>query len=91
MSGAMGGSASEEFLAPLEIGEDSFVRCASCGYAANVEAVVTPAPRRSPSTGLPDAVVHDTPGTPTITTLVDFVNADPAWPGPIGRGRRRTR
>src|SRR6188508_3040086 len=37
MSGAMGGSASEEFLAPLEIGEDSFVRCASCGYAANVE------------------------------------------------------
>ena len=48
MSGAMGGSASEEFLAPLEIGEDSFVRCASCGYAANVEAVVTPAPSADP-------------------------------------------
>ena len=54
MSGAMGGSASEEFLAPLEIGEDTFVRCGSCGYAANVEAFVTPAAAdRSRSTGWP--------------------------------------
>jgi prolyl-tRNA synthetase len=78
MSGAMGGSASEEFLAPLDVGEDSFVRCGSCGYAANVEAVVTPPPPALAFDGLPDAVVHDTPDTPTITTLVDFVNADPA-------------
>jgi prolyl-tRNA synthetase len=35
MSGAMGGSASEEFLAPAEAGEDTFVACPSCGYAAN--------------------------------------------------------
>ena len=49
MSGAMGGSASEEFLAPLEIGEDTFVRCGSCGYAANVEAFVTPAPDADPA------------------------------------------
>jgi prolyl-tRNA synthetase len=76
MSGAMGGSASEEFLAPMEVGEDSFVRCGSCGYAANVEAVVTPAPPSIAFEGLPDAVVHDTPGTPTIATLVDFVNGD---------------
>ena len=39
LSGAMGGSASEEFLAPIPTGEDTFVRCPSCGYAANVEAV----------------------------------------------------
>jgi prolyl-tRNA synthetase len=39
VSGAMGGSASEEFLAPLAVGEDSFVRCPACGYAANVEAI----------------------------------------------------
>ena len=38
VSGAMGGSASEEFLAPLAVGEDSFVQCPACGYAANVEA-----------------------------------------------------
>ncbi|HEV7762852.1 MAG TPA: proline--tRNA ligase [Acidimicrobiales bacterium] len=39
VSGAMGGSASEEFLAPLAVGEDSFVHCPTCGHAANVEAV----------------------------------------------------
>ena len=37
-SGAMGGSASEEFLAVAETGEDTFVRSPG-GYAANVEAV----------------------------------------------------
>jgi prolyl-tRNA synthetase len=76
MSGAMGGSASEEFLAPIEVGEDTFIRCTTCDYAANVEAVETPRPPSIPYEGLPDAVVHDTPGTPTIATLVDFVNAD---------------
>ena len=39
VSGAMGGSASEEFLAESPIGEDTFVRCPESGYAANVEAV----------------------------------------------------
>ncbi len=78
MSGAMGGSASEEFLAPMEVGEDTYVRCTSCNYAANVEAVVTTPPAAIPLDGQPEAVVHDTPDTPTIATLVDFVNADPA-------------
>ena len=78
MSGAMGGSASEEFLAPMDVGEDTYIRCTSCDYAANVEAVVTPAPPAIAFDGLPAAVVHDTPDTPTIATLVDFVNADPA-------------
>ena len=45
-SGAMGGSASEEFLAPLDAGEDSFVECPGCGYAANTEAVRTACPPR---------------------------------------------
>ena len=44
VSGAMGGSASEEFLAESEVGEDTFVRCLESGYAANVEAVITAAP-----------------------------------------------
>jgi prolyl-tRNA synthetase len=78
MSGAMGGSASEEFLAPMDVGEDTFIRCTNCDYAANVEAVVTPTPPTIPFDGLPAAAVHDTPDTPTIGTLVDFVNADPA-------------
>src|SRR6187397_1486524 len=43
MSGAMGGSKSEEFLAPVDVGEDTFVRCTNCDYAANTEAVQTQA------------------------------------------------
>jgi prolyl-tRNA synthetase len=74
MSGAMGGSASEEFLAPCESGEDTFVR-SDGGYAANVEAVHTVAPAPRSVDGLPPAHVEDTPGTPTIETLVDLANA----------------
>ncbi len=77
MSGAMGGSKSEEFLAPLEVGEDTFVRCTSCGYAANTEAVTVPVPPAIDAAGLPTAVVCDTPDTPTITTLVDLLNGRP--------------
>lgn len=69
-SGAMGGSASEEFLAESDAGEDTYVRCLESGYAANVEAVETLAPEPIPFDGLPDAVVHDTPDTPTIESLV---------------------
>jgi prolyl-tRNA synthetase len=73
MSGAMGGSASEEFLALAETGEDTFVRSPG-GYAANVEAVTTPAPPPRELDGLPAAQAHYTPDTPTIQTLVDFLN-----------------
>jgi prolyl-tRNA synthetase len=74
VSGAMGGSASEEFLAESEVGEDTFVRCPQSGYAANVEAVITAQPDAIPFDGLPEAVVHDTGDTPTIATLVDWAN-----------------
>ncbi|MBA2470940.1 MAG: proline--tRNA ligase [Pseudonocardiales bacterium] len=74
MSGAMGGSASEEFLAEAETGEDTFVRSTESGYAANVEAVITPAPPELPTDGRPPAQVLDTPNTPTIDTLVEHLN-----------------
>ncbi|MFJ3977099.1 proline--tRNA ligase [Streptomyces sp. NPDC090021] len=67
VSGAMGGSASEEFLAPAEAGEDTFVDCPSCDYAANTEAVtfaLTPV-----SAEHPPLEEVDTPDTPTIETL----------------------
>jgi len=76
-AGAMGGSASEEFLSPSPIGEDTFVRSAG-GYAANVEAVQTVAPKATSTDGLPAAVVHPSPNTPTIATLVDLANANVA-------------
>ncbi len=72
-AGAMGGSASEEFLSPSPIGEDTFVRSTG-GYAANVEAVKTPTPAALPIEGQPAAVVHDSPNTPTIASLVDLAN-----------------
>ncbi|HSK27324.1 MAG TPA: proline--tRNA ligase [Jiangellales bacterium] len=75
MSGAMGGSASEEFLVPAESGEDTFVRCTRCDYAANVEAVQVRAPDAIPYDGAPAAHAEDTPDTPTIDTLVDHLNA----------------
>ncbi|WP_432871078.1 proline--tRNA ligase [Microbispora rosea] len=73
MSGAMGGSASEEFLAPCPTGEDTFVACHNCGYAANAEAVVTPAPP-AVTAAQPPMKVLDTPDTPTIESLVSYVN-----------------
>lgn len=74
VSGAMGGSASEEFLAESEVGEDTFVRCLESGYAANVEAVITRVPESLPIDGQAEAVVYDTPDAPTIATLVDWAN-----------------
>nr|BFE66899.1 hypothetical protein GCM10020092_002000 [Actinoplanes digitatis] len=73
-SGAMGGSASEEFLASSEVGEDTFVGCTACAYAANTEAVVTPVPA-VPGREHPGLTVHDTPDSPTIAALVDLANA----------------
>jgi prolyl-tRNA synthetase len=83
-SGAMGGSASEEFLAPLAAGEDTFARCAACGYAANVEAVTTPTPP-APAAMAGAAHVEDTPETPTIDSLVEMLNerfGDREWTAP---------
>ncbi|MDP9093725.1 MAG: proline--tRNA ligase [Actinomycetota bacterium] len=74
VSGAMGGSASEEFLAPTPVGEDTFVQCSNCDYAANTEAVVIAAPEPQASADHPAQHVLDTPETPTIGTLVARLN-----------------
>lgn len=75
-SGAMGGSASEEFLAVSEAGEDTFVRATDGDYAANVEAVVTPVPAEIDFTNLPEAKVYETPDSETIDTLVEWARAE---------------
>jgi prolyl-tRNA synthetase len=75
MSGAMGGSKSEEFLAPCEFGEDTYVKCEKCEYAANVEAVTTPVPKDLDFSKVPAAHVEETPNTPTIDTLVEVSNS----------------
>ncbi len=68
ISGAMGGSASEEFLAPTPVGEDTYVECGQCGYAANTEAVPS-VPGPVPAVVPGPVEVLDTPDTPTIETL----------------------
>ena len=73
VSGAMGGSKSEEFLAPCPTGEDTYVLCPSCGFAANVEAMVTKVDSVDSST-TPAMEELDTPNTPTIDSLVDVLN-----------------
>ncbi|MCL2784080.1 MAG: proline--tRNA ligase [Propionibacteriaceae bacterium] len=85
MSGAMGGSRSEEFLAIAEYGEDTFVRSPG-GYAANVEAatVAMSEPQDFSTTAEPSLI--DTPGAATIDLVVDAVNAitprtDRPWQG----------
>jgi prolyl-tRNA synthetase len=74
VSGAMGGSKSEEFLAPCPTGEDTYVLCPKCGFAANVEAMVTKVAPGDAS-GVPALEELDTPNTPTIDSLVDVLNA----------------
>lgn len=73
MSGAMGGSRSEEFLAPCPTGEDTYVLCQNCGFAANVEAMKTSAADVD-SSATPGMQVVDTPNTPTIDSLVLILN-----------------
>ena len=74
VSGAMGGSRSEEFLAPCPTGEDTYVLCEKCGYAANVEAMVT---KVAPYSGESPAAmeIFDSPNTPTIDSLVELLNS----------------
>ena len=73
VSGAMGGSKSEEFLAPCPTGEDTYVLCPSCGFAANVEAMMTKVDAVDAS-ATPALEELDTPNTPTIDSLVQVLN-----------------
>ncbi len=72
-SGAMGGSASEEFLAVADNGEDTFVRSPG-GFAANVEAIVRPLADEVDASNIPEPAVYDTPGASTIESLVNYAN-----------------
>jgi prolyl-tRNA synthetase len=80
LSGAIGGDVNHEFMVESAIGEDHFVRCPSCGYAANVEAAkVGPAPIAPalPAAALADLRVVSTPGVTSIDDVVGLLD-DPA-------------
>ncbi|WP_153813002.1 proline--tRNA ligase [Streptomyces sp. SUK 48] len=67
-AGAMGGSKSEEFLAPAEAGEDTFADCPNCDFAANTEAISYPL-QPVDGSAVPALEEIPTPATPTIETL----------------------
>ena len=83
-SGAIGGDVNHEFMVPSAVGEDHFVSCPSCGYAANVEAATRGVASASPSgdaTPAPEVVDHHTPDQPGSDEVVSFFD-DPT----IGSG-----
>lgn len=84
LSGAMGGSQSEEFLADCPVGEDTFVKCSKCGHAANVEAITTERPLAIEAQDIPAPSVISTPDAGSIVDLValldsQFPRDDRAW------------
>jgi len=70
-SGAMGGSASVEFMVPSDAGEDDVVRCDNCGYAANVERATSALPDVENRPGLNAPEKFATPGIRTIAALAE--------------------
>ncbi|MFJ8860860.1 proline--tRNA ligase [Streptomyces sp. NPDC102451] len=76
VSGAMGGSASEEFLAPAPAGEDTFVDCPNCDYAANTEAVTYKVTAVADASATGPVEELDTPDTPTIETLAAHLGVE---------------
>jgi prolyl-tRNA synthetase len=73
------------------VGEDTYVRCTTCDYAANTEAVRVPAPPAQPYDDVPAAHAEDTPDTPTIDTLVKLSNDRATCAGPTASGPPPTR
>ncbi|PIG92092.1 proline--tRNA ligase [Gloeocapsopsis sp. IPPAS B-1203] len=75
-SGAIGGSASQEFMVLAEAGEDEVLYTEDGKYAANVEKAVSlpPDAQSSPFTTYEK---RETPGTPTIETMCNFVGCSP--------------
>jgi prolyl-tRNA synthetase len=71
-SGAMGGSASNEFMVKTDAGEDLIATCETCGYAANLEKATSRLPEIKDGIGLDAPVEFPTPGVRTIEDLTTF-------------------
>lgn len=72
-SGLMGGSDSIEFILPHHLGEDQFVQCADCAYAAHMDIAVADKGGATPEPALPLETV-DTPGADTIADLAALLD-----------------
>ncbi len=71
-SGAMGGSASNEFMVYTDAGEDLVVSCPKCHYAANLEKATSRLAPVDDGEGTAEVEKFATPGVRTIEDLVRF-------------------
>lgn len=71
-SGSMGGSESNEFMAPSPAGEDVIVSCTNCDYAANLEKATSRLAEIADEAGLAAPEEFPTPGVRTIEDLTTF-------------------
>lgn len=71
-TGMMGGADSHEFMLPHPDGEDTFIHCDTCDYAANAERAKFRLPEVE-SEPLEDPVPLATPDCRTIADVADFV------------------
>lgn len=74
-SGAMGGSASAEFMVKSEVGEDEIVFCSGCDYAANIEKAVS-VNHEACNEEMKELKEVHTPGVTTIDELAKFFNIE---------------
>jgi prolyl-tRNA synthetase len=77
-SGAMGGSASNEFMARTDAGEDLIAVCENCGYSGNLEKATSKIPLIEDEAGLDAPEEFPTPGVRTIEDLTNFPGGAPA-------------
>ncbi len=77
-SGAMGGTASNEFVARTPAGEDLIASCSNCGYAANLEKATSRLPAVQDGVGRDAPEEFPTPGVRTIEDLTTFLGGAPA-------------
>lgn len=91
-TGAMGGKTSHEFLVRNGDGEDTFIECDTCGYAANVEAAVFKRTGDKPEE-LDELVKVETPDCKTIADVANFIGVPTSqtlkavfyWATPLGK------
>jgi prolyl-tRNA synthetase len=81
-AGEIGGDVNHEFMAVAAVGEDDFVWCRNCDYAANVEAAVR-GPLKvgddgSTASPVPAMTEEHTPGMPGIRAVADHLGVEPA-------------
>jgi prolyl-tRNA synthetase len=77
-SGEIGGDTSREFMAVAAIGEDDFVWCENCDYAANVEAARRATADARAADDVPPLEEVHTPDLPGIAGVAKFMGVEPS-------------